>query len=85
MTLSTMQSEIQKDLATVIGILSEGNYKLRGLVYKYISCSGHVKSHQFRGVEIYYDRTQIEAVSKGADIKLDIFAYYNNKCYQIIF
>lgn len=74
-----------KDLAKVIEILSEGNYNFVGIEYKYISCSSHVLSHQFRGVEIKFDRGQMEAISQGKIKKIDVFAYYNNKCYQLIF
>lgn len=73
-----------QDLSKVVSILSEGNYEFSGIKYEYISCSGHVLAHQFRGVEIKYDRNQMEALSKGQNIKLDFYAYYNNKCYRLI-
>ncbi len=73
-----------QDLANVVNILIEGGYEFSGIEYKYVSCSGHVLSHKFRGVEIKYDRSQMEQLSKGKTIKMDIFAYYNNKCFQLI-
>ena len=73
-----------QDLAKVVNILIEGGYEFSGIEYKYISCSSHVLSHQFRGVEIKYDGNQMEQLSKGKLQKMDIFAYYNNKCFQLI-
>ena len=78
------KTEQLKDLTAVVNILIEGHYEFTGIQYLYISCSDHVLSHQFRGVEIKYSRCQMEAISKGANIKLDIFAYYNNKCFILI-
>lgn len=73
-----------QDLAKVVNILIEGGYEFSGIEYKYISCSSHVLAHQFRGVKIKYDRNQMEHLSKGKLQKMDIFAYYNNKCFQLI-
>jgi hypothetical protein len=77
--------QIALDAAHILSTLVEGSYKLRGIQYLYISSSDHVMSHTFRGITIAYARGQFEAVSKGANLKLDVFAYYNDKCYQLIF
>lgn len=77
--------QIVLDAAHVLTTLAEGNYKPRGIQYLYISSSGHVMSHTFRGVQIAYDRSQMESLSKGQRTALDVFAYYNDKCFQLIF
>jgi hypothetical protein len=78
------KTEKLKDLTTVVGILIEGDYNFTGIAYLYVSSSDHVLSHKFRGVEIKYSRGQMERISKGANERLDIFAYYNNKCFILI-
>ena len=76
--------EVLKDLTHVVNTLIEGNYKFKGIEYLYISCSSHVLITRFRGIDIKMDSAHLECHGKGIKTKLDVFAYYNNKCYQLL-
>lgn len=77
--------EVLKDLTHVVETLIAGDYKFKGIKYLYVSCSSHVPVRRFRGVEIKMDSAHLEAHTRGLKTRLDVFAYYNNKCYQLLF
>lgn len=75
-----------KDLTHIVNTLIEGGYIFTGIQYKCISCSAHrTIVTKFRGIEIRVDSTQLECQCKGIKVKMETFAYYNNKCYQLLF
>jgi hypothetical protein len=77
--------EVLKDLTHVVNTLIEGNYKFKGIKYLYVSCSSHVQITRFRGIDIKMDNGHLEATARGLKTRLEVFAYYNNKCYQLLF
>jgi hypothetical protein len=83
---ATATKESLVELAKVSEILAEGGYKPIGIIKEnFISCSSHIKMHQFRGVEIYFCRGDIENYSMGNINQMNVFAYYNGSCYRLIY
>jgi len=79
-------NDIPTDINHILTNLGEFGYHITGIKYLFISCSSHtcIKS-SLRGINIAMDNSQLEECSKGKNVKLDVFAYYNNKCYQLFF
>lgn len=82
----TNEERNQKMIAGMIYILTnlaELGFSITGIEYKFISCSSHKTIRSLRGIELKYDSGQMEAQMKGARVKLDTFAYYDNLCFQL--
>lgn len=74
-----------KDLTHIVSTLIDGGYIFTGIQYKCISSSSHVLITRFRGIEIKMDSHALSCQCQGIKTKLEVFAYYNDKCYQLLF
>lgn len=72
-----------QDMIYILTNLTDCNFKLSGIEYKFISSSSHRTMRTVRGIDIKFDDCQLEAITTGRPMDLDVFAYYNKQCFLL--